>query len=100
MTSHVLCTLGKARHTYLQQKLVAIGQHLLTVLIALIGMVGISVPYVSTDSRYSRQGRRLLEGSALYHPMPDVWNAIKKVENVSPFPAIHAITNVSHLSGR
>ena len=100
MTSHVLCTLGKARHTYLQQKLVAIGQHLLTVLIALIGMVGTNVPYVSTDSRYSRQGKQLPEGLVIYHLTPDVWNATEKEENVSPFPATHATINDTHLSGR
>ena len=100
MTFHVLCTLGKARHTYLQQKLVAIGQHRPTVLIALIGMVGRNVPYVSTDSRYSGQGKRLPEGLVMYHLMPDVWNATKKEENVFPFPAMHAIINDSHLSGR
>ena len=99
MTSRVLCTLGKARHTYLQQKLVAIGQHRPTVLIALIGMVGRNVPYANTGSRYSRQGKRLPEGLVMYRLMPDVWNATRKEENVFPFPAIHATTDVSRLSG-
>ena len=95
MTSRVLCTLGKAQHTYLQQKLVAIGQHRPTVLIALTSMVEKNVLYVNTGSRYSRQGKRSPEGLVVYRLMPDVWIAIRKEENVFPSPAIHAMTDVN-----